>query len=288
MELLVRFSLFYHLVSKLPPNRKLSRRLVATTSASTAATTSTASSSTTTAAATATLATITIVATIISTSVVSATNSIASAITSPPRRARSAAGTARAGGARSRSSAATTGIQIPSQLPRDWLQVHKVAEAGAGALAHLVLPAACLTKIGDGRQLGIYWSTAEPAVVQIVRCLLGISLVPELDVNVTHEVVTQIIANVHLFNFAILVLALHEHILEEVVIMFLHLLIGDVGHQMRSIRRLGGILRVDVQILEKYCLREGWFVVDPRAPIAVAAGANLKVKRAVDSARDTG
>lgn len=156
--------------------------------------------------------------------------------------------------------------------------MHEVAEAGASALAHLVLPTAGLAEVGDGGQFRVYRTAAEPPIVQIIRRLLRIRLVPELDVHVAHEVVAQVVAHVHLLDLAVLVLALHEHVLEEVVVVLLHLLVGHIGHQMRAIGRLGRVLRVHVQILEQDRLRESGFVVDARAPVAVSAGADLEVE----------
>ena len=47
----------------------------------------------------------------------------------------------------------------------------------------------------------------------------------------------------------------------------LHLLVGDVG-QVGAVRRLGGVLRVDVQVLQHDRLREGRLVVDAGTPKA--------------------
>ena len=43
----------------------------------------------------------------------------------------------------------------------------------------------------------------------------------DLDVDVSDEVVTEVVANVHLLDLAVLVLCLDEHVLKEVVVMFL-------------------------------------------------------------------
>ena len=70
---------------------------------------------------------------------------------------------------------------------------------------------------------------------------------------------------------AIFILALHEHVLKEVVVVLLHLLVGHIG-QMGAISRLGRVLRVDVEVGEQDRLGEGWLVVDPTAAITVGAG----------------
>ena len=72
-------------------------------------------------------------------------------------------------------------------------------------------------------------------------------------------------------NLSIFVLALHEDILEEVVVVLLHLLVGHVG-QVRAVSRLGRVLGVDVEVGEEDRLGEGRLVVDPAAPISMSAG----------------
>ena len=54
--------------------------------------------------------------------------------------------------------------------------------------------------------------------------------------------------------------------------MFLHLLIADSLPDMTSIRRLGRVLGVDVEVGEEDRLGEGRLVVDPAAPISMSAG----------------
>ena len=61
----------------------------------------------------------------------------------------------------------------------------------------------------------------------------------------------------------------------------LHLLVADVG-QVAAVGGLGRVLRVDVEVLEHDGLAERRLVVDPRAALAVAAGADLEVEGAVD------
>ena len=73
-------------------------------------------------------------------------------------------------------------------------------------------------------------------------------------------------------HLAIFILALHEDVLEEVVVVLLHLLVGHIG-QVGAVGRLGRVLRVDVEVGEKHRLGEGRLVVDPAAAITVGAGA---------------
>ena len=93
----------------------------------------------------------------------------------------------------------------------------------------------------------------------------------KLDVHIPDQMVSQIVADVHLLHLSILVLALHEDVLEEVIIVLLHLFVGHVG-QMRAISSLGRVLGVDVEVGEEDRLGEGWLVVDPAAPVSVSAG----------------
>ena len=61
----------------------------------------------------------------------------------------------------------------------------------------------------------------------------------------------------------------------------LHLLVADVG-QVAAIGGLGGVLRIDVEVLQNDGLAEGGLIVDPGAALTVSAGANLEVEGAVD------
>ena len=51
-------------------------------------------------------------------------------------------------------------------------------------------------------------------------------LLSYLHVNITDEMVTQVIAHIHLFNFSIFVFHLDENILEKVVVVRLHFHVG--------------------------------------------------------------
>lgn len=126
-------------------------------------------------------------------------------------------------------------VEVSPQFPRDGLQVHKVAEARTDALAHFILAAASFPEIRNGAQLNVDGAPAEPALIQLLDGSSCILLPPKFDVDVSHEMVAEIIANVHLFDFSIFVLGLDENVLEKVIIMLLHLFIADVG-QMGTIR----------------------------------------------------
>jgi len=164
-----------------------------------------------------------------------------------------------------------------SQFTRDRLQMHEVAESRPSAFSSLVLTTTGLTEVSDGSEFSVDGPATEPTVVQVVDGLLGVLLLLELDVHVADKMVTKVVTHVHLLNLSVFILALNKHILEEVVVMFLHLLVRHVG-EMGAVSGLCGVLRVDVQVLQQNCLGESWFIVDPRAPISVGAGAHLKVK----------
>jgi len=140
--------------------------------------------------------------------------------------------------------------------------VHEVAESGPDALAHLVLAAAGLPEVGDGAELGVDGSAAEPAVVEVLDGSLGVLLAPELDVDVADQMVAQVVANVHLLHLSVLLLGLDETVLEKVVVVLLHLFVADVS-QVRAVGRLGRVLRVDVQVLHDDGLAETGLVVNP-------------------------
>jgi len=92
--------------------------------------------------------------------------------------------------------------------------------------------------------------------------------------------ISKIVANIHLLNLSVLVLAFDEHVLEEVVVMLLHFFVGNVG-QMTSIRGFCGVLWVDVEILQENCLRESGSIVNPRASLSMSAGSGLEEERTV-------
>merc|ERR1740128_1006513 len=168
-------------------------------------------------------------------------------------------------------------VQFMAQLPGDGLQVHEVAEAGPGALPGLVLPAACLPEVSHRRQLGVNRSPAKPSVVEVVYPLLCVLLALELDVDVAYQMVSQVVTHIHLLDLSVFVLALHKDVLEEVVVMLLHLLVCHV-RQMGSIRCLCRVLRVDVKILKEEGLRKRRLVVNPGTTFAVSAGAHFEEK----------
>lgn len=123
----------------------------------------------------------------------------------------------------------------------------------------------------------------EPAVIEFSHSPLCILLPAELNVDIAHEVVPEVVTHVHLFNLSILLLKLREDLLKEVIIVLLYLHVAHVT--VGSICSLGRVLWVPVQVEQHYGLAESRFVVKPGAPVPVPAGPNLKVKRAVNPGR---
>lgn len=172
----------------------------------------------------------------------------------------------------------TPAVQVAPQVTGNGFQVHEVAESTPRAFPHLILAAASFTEVGDRTQLSVDWSAAEPTIIQIVDGFFGVFLAAELDVHVADEMITQVVTYVHFFDLTIFVFTFHKDVFKEVVIMFLHLFVRHIAHQMRSVSGFGGILRVDVQVLQKNSLAESRFVMDPGTPITMAARSDFKIK----------
>lgn len=139
-------------------------------------------------------------------------------------------------------------VQLPSQLPGDGLQVHEVAEATPRALPHLVLAAAGFSEVGHRGELGVDWLAVKPAVVQVNHSLFRIFFTAKLDIHVPHEVVSEVVTDIHLLHLPVLLLHFCENLLKELIIMFLHL---DIAHSAaQTVSRLGRVLRVTVNVQE--------------------------------------
>jgi len=129
-------------------------------------------------------------------------------------------------------------VEDTPQLPGDGLEVHEVAEAGAGAFPHLILAAAGLSEVSDRRQLCVDGSATKPPVVQLLNSTLCVLLAAKFDVDITNQMVSQIVADIHLLNFTVLLFGFNETVFKKVVIMLLHFVIANVG-QVGPIGRLG-------------------------------------------------
>ena len=71
-------------------------------------------------------------------------------------------------------SPAVSAVEFSSQLAADGFEVHEVAEARPGALPGLVLAAARLAEVCYRGQLGVYWPSSKPAVVEVTAGFLGV------------------------------------------------------------------------------------------------------------------
>lgn len=76
--------------------------------------------------------------------------------------------------------------------------MHKVAKAAAIAFAVFVLAAARLPEVRDGGQLGIKRTAGIPTLVQVVHSSLRLSLPFVSSINVSDEVVSNVVANMQL------------------------------------------------------------------------------------------
>lgn len=68
----------------------------------------------------------------------------------------------------------------------------------------------------------------EPTVIEFSHSPLSVLLPPELHIDIAHEVVPKVVAHIHLFNLSILLLQFCEHLLKEVIVVFLHLHVAHV------------------------------------------------------------
>lgn len=144
-----------------------------------------------------------------------------------PGRSSGPPGTYQVAGSTTRFAAAalTTAVQVASEFTRYRLQVHEVAETRPGTFPHFILATASFTEVSDRTKLGIHRTTSKPAVVQIIDRFLCVFLTAELDVDIAHQVITQVVTHVHLFNLPILIFTLNKYIFKEIVIMLLHFFI---------------------------------------------------------------
>ena len=59
------------------------------------------------------------------------------------------------------------------------------------------------SEIGDWTELCVDGSSSEPPVVEFGHGFGRVLLTTELDVDVAHQVIAQVVANVHFLNFAV-------------------------------------------------------------------------------------
>lgn len=124
--------------------------------------------------------------------------------------------------------------------------IYIVFALGLSYLPHLILTAAGFTEVGDGRKLSVHWPTTEPTIVEIVDRPLRIFLSAELDINIANQMIAKIVAHVHLLDLTVLVLALDEYILEEVIVVLLHLFVRHIRNHCRRTERYVNVSNVPI------------------------------------------
>ena len=79
-------------------------------------------------------------------------------------------------------------------------QMHEVAKAATLAVFGVVLPAAALAEVSDGREL---WSNGTAGIEAASQAYTGLRsgiLVIELDIDIANQVVARVLANVNLLH----------------------------------------------------------------------------------------
>ena len=117
---------------------------------------------------------------------------------------------------------AVSPVEFSSQLATDGFEMHEVTEAGPGALPGLVLAAASLSEICHRCELGVDGPASKPAVVEVSTGFQSILkcrrynayytftrekqsinthiLFLEFHVYISHQMISQIITNIHLLD----------------------------------------------------------------------------------------
>jgi len=158
------------------------------------------------------------------------------------------------------------------------LDVHEVAVTTAVTLSFVVLSAPSFAEIRHRRELHVQLSARVVAAGQGLLAFSCVLLIFELDVDIAHHVVAQVLAHVALFNLAMLGELLVD-LLVEFVKVFLDLFtVKAVWITSRS-RHCGS--GVHPHVFDNQGLGEWGLVVLARAPVTVPAGADLEVEGAV-------
>lgn len=149
----------------------------------------------------------------------------------------------------------------------------EVAEAAAHATLAAVQPTTGLAEVRDGAELAVDGAAGVPAGVEGVAGGLGRVLVLEARVDVADEVVVGVVAHDELLQLAVLAQLAPEVLVEGVEV---------VGALLGRQPRAGVVRRVLVHGRQQDRLRVRRLDVLARAPVAVAARADLVVEGAVD------
>mmetsp|Transcript_44919 Transcript_44919/g.128878 ORF Transcript_44919/g.128878 Transcript_44919/m.128878 type:complete len:215 (+) Transcript_44919:486-1130(+) len=172
----------------------------------------------------------------------------------------------------------------------DVLDVHEVAVRATVTTSLVEGAASRLTEVRDRGVLGLDQLSAVEAACELHQCTLCVFLVIVLHVHVTNHVVAQVVHHDQILNLTV-VCELKENLDVE----GLQVLLSTVIHVVvpRLVVRQGQRLRgVGVHVRQEERLTHGWPVVQTIALVAIPAGADLEVERAIHSvflcAEDTG
>lgn len=169
-------------------------------------------------------------------------------------------------------------IQLPPQLPTDHLNMHKIAVSATITAILLILPTGSLTEIGDGREVGNNRTAGVEPPLQCVQSRRSLILFLELGVDISDHVVGEVVADVEALDFAEFA-ELLKNVLVEILEMLLDL--AGVDRLALGIDTGGDHVGALVHVGQQQRRRCGGTVVEAGAPVAVAAGADFKVERAV-------
>lgn len=168
----------------------------------------------------------------------------------------------------------------PTEVSSDELDVHEVAIPAAVTAVLLKLPTRGLAEVGDGREISDDGAGVVEPSVERVKGLGGLVLLAELDVDVADHVVGEIVADIEALDLTELC-ELREDVLVEVLEVLLDLArVQGLPLRIHAGRDHVGAL---VHVRQQQRGRDAWPVVQPRAPVAVAAGADLEVEGTVDA-----
>mmetsp|Transcript_25543 Transcript_25543/g.67750 ORF Transcript_25543/g.67750 Transcript_25543/m.67750 type:complete len:215 (+) Transcript_25543:487-1131(+) len=172
----------------------------------------------------------------------------------------------------------------------DVLDVHEVAVRATVAAGLVEGAAPSLAEVGDCRVLSLDELSAVESASELHQGTLRVFLVVVLDVHVPDHVVAQVVDDDQILNLTV-VCELKENLDVE----GLQVLLSTVIHVVvpRLVVRQGQRLRgVGVHVRQEERLTHGWPVVQTIALVAIPAGADLEVERAIHSvflcAEDTG
>ena len=97
---------------------------------------------------------------------------------------------------------------------RERFDMHIIAIASSFATTINILLAFSIEEISHRRKNSRYLLPSKEPSIDVVQSILRIILVSIFDIDIPHNVITQVINNNHIFNLAVLTHFL-EHLLEE-------------------------------------------------------------------------